>query len=204
LLAVDAPSDPRRRSGCELFFRTVAVMLFPPLFVEVRGPMVRTGTRFWLPPLLGALMLASCASYYRLEFGGDKAEQVSSVFLIVADANPFDKNSEDVSSLIRPDKVGEYLLFAQYDPVEGNPLRWKEESRNARSDLMKVELSSDARTVTLRIDKSLLEAYSQLTVVAVGHGADRWYAESVDPGEVRLGNGIRLDVGTAKFVRRQL
>lgn len=166
--------------------------------------MFRPGLRFWLTPFLLATLLCSCASFYRLDVGGDQAEQIRSLFLIVADRNPLGGNDTDAASLIHPDKVGDYLLFAQFDPVEGNPLRWQQVSLDARSDLIQVTLSADLRVATLKIDKSLMEAYSQLTVVAVGHGSEGWYAESVDSGKVRLESGIRLDIGSTRFVRRPL
>lgn len=165
--------------------------------------MFRPGPRFWLTPMLLALLLPSCASFYRLEVGGDQADQIRSVFLLVADRNPL-SDSADASSLIRPDKVGGYLMFAQFDPVEGNPLRWQQVSLDSRSDMIKVNVSSDLRVLALTIDKALMEAYGQLTVVAVGHGAEGWYAESIDSGKVRLESGIRFDVGAARFVRRPL
>jgi hypothetical protein len=166
--------------------------------------MSRSGMRSWLLPLVASLALTSCASFYRLEVGGDQADQVRSVFLIAADADPLEGGKVDPAGLIRPDKIGSYLLFAQFDPADGSPLRWQEETVDSRSDMITVRCSSDLRTLTLTVDKALLEAYGGLTLVAVGHGAEGWYAESVDAGKIRLENGVRFDVGSARFVRRPL
>jgi len=166
--------------------------------------MLRTGIRRLVAPLAVALLLSGCASFYRLEVGGTQAEQVRSVFLIVADKDPLGGGNVDAGSLIRPVKLGDYLLFAQYDPIGGGPLRWQEETLDSRSDMIEVGLSEDLATVFVRIDKALLEAYGQLTLVAVGHGVEGWYAEAVDAGKIRLEHGIRFDIGSARFVRRPL
>lgn len=169
--------------------------------------MLKKGTLRLLAPVFGAFALCSCASFYRLEVGGAQAEQVRSLFLLVADQDPLGGGKVQPADLISPDRVGKYLYFAQYDPIEGNPLRWREEVVNtqfAGSDLIKVTLSTDQRTLTLRVNKDLLEDNTGLTVVALGHFAGGWTTESVSASELRREQGIRLDTGSARFARRPL
>lgn len=165
--------------------------------------MLRTGPGWWLLPLL-FLLLPGCATYYRVEVGGDRPEQAHSVFLIVADKNPLAQDNKEVSALIRSERIGDYLLFAQFDPYEGTPLRWRQLPPQCRSELIGVELSQDQSVVKLRVDKELLQAYSDLTVIVVGHGANLWYSEVFDSGKIRNEGGVRLEVGTSRFVIRPL
>lgn len=164
--------------------------------------MLRTGCSWLL--LLLVLLLPACASYYRVEVGGDRPEQMRSLFLIVAEQDPLDANSQDVARLIRAEMIGKYLLFAQFDPAGGAPLRWHQQSLRGDSELIRINLNEDQSVVTLRVDKELLKSYGSLAVVAVGHGDGGWYSEVVDAGKIRNEEGLRLDIGASRFVRRQL
>ena len=166
--------------------------------------MLRTSCRSWLLPLLLACLPSACASYYRVDVGGDRPEQTHSVFVIVADRNPLGKDNPDVSGLIRTERISNYLLFAQFDPDGEVPLRWRQQSLECRSELIKVTLSEDQTLLKLRVDKELMTPYGELTIVVIGHGSERWYAETVEAGKIRSEGGIRLDVGASRFVRRQL
>lgn len=150
--------------------------------------------------LLLLLLLAGCHSYYRVNVSGDKPDDVRSVFLIVATENPLAGDNNDATMLIRAEKVSDYLLFAQFEPTGGAPLRWRAQRPHRRGDLIEVKLSEDQRRILLSVDKELLEAYGNLSVVAVCHGASRWYAEVFDSGRIRTEDGIRLEAGVSSFV----
>lgn len=167
--------------------------------------MNRIGALAAVVAAIGLCMLPGCKNYYSVEVTGDSADQVRSVFLIVADPNPLDEAPDDPASLIDPEKIPDYLLFAQYDPEgEMNPMRWREESNEPKTVLIKLDLDRNGRTVQLRIDKELIEGYPGLTFVAVGHGADGWYAEVVEPGQIRFEKGMQLNALSARFVSRPL
>ncbi|MCA8975300.1 MAG: hypothetical protein KDC98_11305 [Planctomycetes bacterium] len=165
--------------------------------------MFGTGPRSWLLPLLASALLSGCASYYRLDVGGDRAADLYTLYVLVAEENPLKANPA-AASLVGPDKIGSYLLFAQFDPEDGEPLRWQEVTANKLTDLVLVSRSQDRKVLTLLVDKTLLESYKGLTVVAVGHGKDGWYAEPVEANLIRLNPGERFDVSRSKIVRRPL
>lgn len=150
-------------------------------------------------------LLPGCASWYKVEVGGEAPESTHSVFLIVADTDPIDAfKIEDMSKLITAERISKYLLFAQFDPDSARPLRWRKQSVRGDSDLVKVDLSSDGSVLTLRANKELLTTYPNLAIVVVGHGTEGWYAEAIDPGRIRSEEGTRLDIGSSRFLRRLL
>lgn len=164
--------------------------------------MVRNGRiSVWL--LLVALLLPGCRSFYRVEVGGEVPESAHSVFLIVADKDPTESvKSEDLVRLIRSDRHSKYLLFAQFDPDKGRPMRWRQQSLRGDSDMLRVRISEDETQLILSVDRALLESYRDLTIVALGHGTDGWYMEVCDAGKIRTEGGVHFDIGTSRFVRR--
>ncbi len=172
--------------------------------------MSRTGLSSWSLLLPLALLLQSCSilpswmwtHYYEVEVTGSQPESTHSLFLIVADKDPLDGDHQDLLRLIRAEMIGKYLLFAQFDPESGKPMRWRRQSVRGNSEQIRIEVSKDESLLTLLVDKDLLDAYRDLTVVAVGHGVGGWYSEVLDAGKIRNEDGMRLEIGAARFMRR--
>ena len=171
--------------------------------------MFRTGLRPWSLLLL-ALLLQGCSilpswmwtHYYEVEVVGSQPESTHSLFLIVADKDPLEGDNQNLLRLIRAEMISKYLLFAQFDPESGTPMRWRRQSVRGSSEQIRIEVSKDQSLLTLLVDKDLVEAYRDLTVVVVGHGVGGWYSEVFDAGKIRSEDGMRLEIGSARFTRR--
>ncbi len=163
--------------------------------------MNRLGLRAGLLPLVFLCFLFSgCASYYKVYISGDRPEVIESVYVIVAENNPLAKSDMKESELVS-DPEQQFLLFAEFLPSEGAPLTWTQHNPPPSiPEMIKLVMPADHRMIRLRVNRKMLETYSELTVLVIGHGSEGWYHWAAKTGQIRLESGMRLQTAASQFL----
>ena len=146
-------------------------------------------------------------STYELRVRGNPTEEVLSMFLVVAETGELGDTTREqgIKKIIDTNKVSQYKVFGQYEPLTDGSTPWREVSvRNDLADWVEIELDDEEPLLIVEIEQDSLETYSSLAVVVIVSTRESWFAEKIGAAEMMTSEGAELEIRSSEFLRRSI